>query len=193
MSAESYDQDPPKRDTSDNHIVRIPSSPPQQGYPGQGLDDLITSGIQWIGSLITGSDVSEETSGNIQLATTLAIVIVSKGKNVKAVEAVKSADNAKSLLKQGRAGKQERLTELMTDSKVSKADRGWLKQEKNQIDRGKRTSMRNPPGKDLAHERGREAAKGYSYKNSNLQNRKDHRNQHKYDNFGKKNKERPIQ
>ncbi|HEB94682.1 MAG TPA: hypothetical protein ENI94_14750 [Gammaproteobacteria bacterium] len=28
--------------------------------------------------------------------------------------------------------------------------------------------MRNPPGKDLAHERGREAAKGYGYKYSKL-------------------------
>ena len=119
------------------------------------------------------------------------------GKHVKtiekAIDGAKSADNAKALLKQGRSGKQERLTELMTDPKLGKSDKGWLKQEKNQIDRGKRTSMRNPPGKDLAHERGREAAKGYSYKHSNLQNRKDHRNQHKYDNNGKKNKERPIQ
>ncbi|MCH4829757.1 polymorphic toxin type 8 domain-containing protein, partial [Flavobacterium columnare] len=32
------------------------------------------------------------------------------------------------------------------------------------IERGNRKSIRNPPGKDLAHERGREAAKGYSYK-----------------------------
>ena len=67
-----------------------------------------------------------------------------------------------------------------------------LKQEKNQIERGKRKHMRNPPGRDLAHERGREAAKGYSYKHSNLQNRNDHRTQHKYDNNGKKNKVRPT-
>lgn len=53
-------------------------------------------------------------------------------------------------------------------------------------------SIRNPPGKELAHERGREAAKGYSYEHSKLQNKKDHRAQHKYDNWGRKNKERPI-
>lgn len=52
--------------------------------------------------------------------------------------------------------------------------------------------MRNPPGKDLAHERGREAAKGYSYKYSKLQNKADHRTQHRYDNNGRKNKERPL-
>ncbi|MCH4829755.1 polymorphic toxin type 8 domain-containing protein [Flavobacterium columnare] len=60
------------------------------------------------------------------------------------------------------------------------------------IERGNRKSIRNPPGKDLAHERGREAAKGYSYKNSNLQDRDLHRRQHKYDNGGRKNKERPL-
>jgi hypothetical protein len=39
----------------------------------------------------------------------------------------------------------------------------------NAIQRGKRSTIRNPPGKDLAHERGREAAKGYDYSHSNLQ------------------------
>ena len=41
----------------------------------------------------------------------------------------------------------------------------------NSIERGKRATIRNPPGKDLAHERGREASKGYSYEQSNLQDR----------------------
>ncbi len=50
----------------------------------------------------------------------------------------------------------------------------------------------NPPGKDLAHERGREAAKGYDYSNSNLQDRDLHRLQHKYDDFGRANVERPL-
>lgn len=92
----------------------------------------------------------------------------------------------------GRAGKQLRLRELADDPKLGKADRGWLKQEINAINNGNRKNIRNPPGKDLAHERGREAAKGYSYKHSNLQERKLHRLQHKYDNFGRSNKERPI-
>jgi len=106
-----------------------------------------------------------------------------------AIDALKTADNAKSL---GRTGKQAKLRELATDPKLGKADKGWLKSDINQVSKGKRTTVRNPPGKDLAHERGREAAKGYSYKHSNLQNRKDHRNQHKYDNGGRKNKERPV-
>ena len=93
----------------------------------------------------------------------------------------------------GRAGKQAKLKELATDTKVSSADREWIKQEMNQIERGTRTSIRNPPGKDLAHERGREAAKGFGYQNSNLQDRNLHKLQHKYDNNGRKNKIRPVE
>jgi hypothetical protein len=92
----------------------------------------------------------------------------------------------------GRAGKQGRLRELSTDPKVSNADKGWIKQDIKQIERGKRKSIRNPPGKDLAHERGRETAKGFSYRHSHLQDRSLHRTQHKYDDHGKKNKIRPL-
>ncbi|WP_345027101.1 RHS repeat-associated core domain-containing protein, partial [Ravibacter arvi] len=122
--------------------------------------------------------------------------VAKTGKIVKGVEtiteAIKTADNAKALLKQGRAGKPERLAELATDTKLGKADKGWIKSEMNQIERGNRKTIRNPPGKDLAHERGREAAKGYSYKNSHLQDRDLHRRQHKYDDKGRKNRERPL-
>ena len=92
----------------------------------------------------------------------------------------------------GRAGKQARLKELATNNKLGSADRGWLRQELNSIERGHRDTIRNPPGKDLAHERGREAAKGYSYKYSNLQDRDLHRIQHRYDDFGRANRERPV-
>jgi len=105
---------------------------------------------------------------------------------------LKTAEDAKSLLKAGRSGKQERLKELANDTKLGKSDKGWIKSEMNQVANGNRKTIRNPPGKDLAHERGREAAKGYSYKNSNLQDRSLHRKQHKYDNGGRKNKERPV-
>lgn len=104
----------------------------------------------------------------------------------------KTESTAKDLIKNGRAGKQAKLRELVDDPKLGSTDRGWIKQEINQINRGKRTNIRNPPGKDLAHERGREAAKGYSYKHSKLQNREDHKIQHKFDNNGKANKERKI-
>jgi RHS repeat-associated protein len=91
----------------------------------------------------------------------------------------------------GRAGKQARLRALANDDKLGSADRGWIRQEMNAIDRGTRSSIRNPPGKDLAHERGREAAKGYGYDYSNLQDRDLHRLQHKYDDYGRTNPERP--
>jgi RHS repeat-associated protein len=90
----------------------------------------------------------------------------------------------------GRSGKQERLRELAGDANVSSADRGWIKNEQRHIKTGNRDTIRNPPGKDLAHERGREAAKGYSYEHSNLQSRDLHRTQHKFDDFGRANKER---
>jgi RHS repeat-associated protein len=88
----------------------------------------------------------------------------------------------------GRSGRQAKLRELATDPKLGRADKGWINQEINSINRGQRKSIRNPPGKDLAHERGRESAKGYGYEYSNLQERNLHRLQHKYDNFGRKNK-----
>nr|WP_317192628.1 polymorphic toxin type 8 domain-containing protein [Flavobacterium geliluteum] len=93
----------------------------------------------------------------------------------------------------GRTGKQLRLKKLVNDKNISSADKGWIKSEINQIAKGKRKTIRNPPGKDLAHERGREAAKGYDYEHSNLQDRDLHRLQHKYDNFGKANKERVVE
>jgi RHS repeat-associated protein len=92
-----------------------------------------------------------------------------------------------------RAGKQARLRELANDNKLGSADRGWIRQEMNSIERGQRSTIRNPPGKDLAHERGREAAKGYDYSHSNLQDRDLHRLQHKYDDFGRANAERPLE
>jgi RHS repeat-associated protein len=92
----------------------------------------------------------------------------------------------------GRTGDQARLRELGADDKVSSADRGWIKQEQNSIERGQRTRIRRPPGKELAHERGREAAKGHGYEHSNLQDKDLHKLQHKYDDFGRKNKERPV-
>jgi hypothetical protein len=104
----------------------------------------------------------------------------------KSNDARKAADASK-----GRAGKQTRLKGLVGDDKLGSADRGWIQQDINQIERSKRTRVRNPPGKDLAHERGREAAKGYGYEHSNLQDRDLHRLQHKYDGYGRKNKERP--
>ena len=93
----------------------------------------------------------------------------------------------------GRSGRQQQLRNILNDSSVSRADKGWIKNEIRQIENRNRTSIRVPPGKELAHTRGREAAKGYGYENnSKLNLAKDHRNQHRYDNYGRSNKERPL-
>ena len=84
------------------------------------------------------------------------------------------------------------MKEVGSNSQTSSADRVWIKQETNQIGRGTRKTIRNPPGKVLAHERGRESAKGYSYRHSRLQTKELHKLQHKYDKNGTLNKERPI-
>lgn len=119
--------------------------------------------------------------GSAYIGGVLAGAVIGPNK----AKAVAVASNA------GRAGKTARLKQLATDPKLGKSDKGWLKQEINEIARGKKKHIRNPPGKDLAHERGRESSKGYSYTYSNLQDKVLHKLQHKFDNFGRKNKERP--
>src|SRR5690606_27166647 len=95
--------------------------------------------------------------------------------------------HAKKTKSLGRQGKQQRLKSLLQDDKLGSADRGWLKQDNNQIKRNKRKNLRVPFGKELAHKRGFEAAKGYGYDKADLQDKKLHRLQHKYDNKGRKN------
>ena len=54
----------------------------------------------------------------------------------------------------------------------------------------KKLTIIHPPGKVLDHPRGKEAAKGYPYKESQLQLESNHKLQHKYDNNGKRNKDK---
>lgn len=125
----------------------------------------------------------------VSLGTTLDAGIV---KNTAKAGAVYGASKvASNVVKKnlGRQGKQARLKELAKDNKLGSADKGWIQQEMNSIDRGQRKNIRNPIGKDLAHPRGKEASKGYGYEHANLQDKDLHKLQHKYDNFGKKNKE----
>jgi len=146
------------------------------------------------GELVT--DLSNGDFGGAVLSG-LALVGLDFIKDAKRI--IDAADEVKDVAKTadkisdaGRKGKQARLKEIVTDDKASSADKGWIKSEMNQIDNGKRKSIRNPPGKEMAHERGREAAKGYSYEHSNLQDKDLHKLQHKYDKNGTLNKERPI-
>jgi len=90
---------------------------------------------------------------------------------------------ATDLSKAGRAGKQARLRELVDDPTVSSADRGWIQQEMNSIERGQRTRIRVPPGKNLAHRRGFEAKKGHGYEHSDLQDIDLHKLQHMHEGY----------
>ena len=111
----------------------------------------------------------------------------------KKPENVEKFQESTDLSKIGRQGKRKRLIEISKDWKTGKADKGWIKQEQNHIKQGGRGSnrskiLRNPPGKVLAHKRGKEAAKGFDYSYADLQENNLHKIQHKYDNLGKKNK-----
>lgn len=89
----------------------------------------------------------------------------------------------------GKISKTKQLLNLLNnDKKICSIDKGWIKQELNR----KRKYIRNPPGKELAHERGREKAKGYGYEHTKIQLISNHRLQHKLDNMGKNNKDRPY-
>ena len=80
--------------------------------------------------------------------------------------------------------KESRLRASVNDPKLGKADRGWIRQEINRVDHNRslgiraKDNVRNPPGKDLAHQRGRENGKGYGLNYANLQNHDLHMLQH---------------
>lgn len=161
-----------------------------------GVGSLVTK-TKTVVKIVTITDKANDTKKAVQKTNKVANAtetLVKQQKN--AVKATSKVDDAKTVTKKianpGRTGKQAKLKELSNDPKLGKADKGWIKQDMNEIKAGKRKNIRNPPGKDLAHERGRESAKGYSYKHSNLQNKADHKIQHKYDKNGTKNKERPV-
>lgn len=69
--------------------------------------------------------------------------------------------------------------------------RGWVRQELNRIATGRSTYIRNVPGYDLAHQRGREAAKGFGYDYADPKSVKDHKLQHRLDDKGRANRLRP--
>jgi hypothetical protein len=78
----------------------------------------------------------------------------------------------------GRNGSQQRLRSLGDDPDTPRDLRGWIKQEENAIEAGTRTSIRRPPGYQLAHKRGFEAKYGFDYEYSDLQLAELHRLQH---------------
>ncbi|MBS7531574.1 hypothetical protein IC619_013885 [Hazenella sp. IB182353] len=85
---------------------------------------------------------------------------------------------------------------------VPSANIGWLRNEIRRVDLGQAKDLRLPRNSrnsktyegcyQLAHERRRESAKGFSYQYAHLQDRDLHKLQHKYDNHGRKSKIRPV-
>ncbi|MDR6085051.1 hypothetical protein QE441_000845 [Chryseobacterium sp. SORGH_AS909] len=57
---------------------------------------------------------------------------------------LRTVEEAKTLAKTGRSGKQARLRELGSDMKVSRFNRGWIKNEIRHIKTGNRKTIRNP-------------------------------------------------
>jgi hypothetical protein len=103
----------------------------------------------------------------------------------KSVGMKSSLNSSKNM---GRTGRQAKLRSLEYDKSLSAADRGWIRQEKNSIERKQRRNIRNPPNMQLAHGRGFEAQKGFGYEKSYLLPKDLHKLQHKHDNNGKKQK-----
>ena len=90
-------------------------------------------------------------------------------------------------LARSNAGKAALHKAIMNDPKQPSHIRGWFKQQHN---KGVPFSkMTVPPGYERAHFRGYESAKGYDYRYSELNLESNHKLQHKYDDYGLKNKE----
>ncbi len=137
-------------------------------------------------------------------AEMIALLASVKGIHVQDLSELSRASKANSYRKgptkksassnPGRSGKQARLRELAKDDKLGSADRGWLNQEINSIQRKSKRqgrdgtlrpqkNIRNPPGKDLAHRRGERASKGFSYKTAVLQDVDLHHLEHKHEGY----------
>jgi hypothetical protein len=138
---------------------------------GSALADLAELGVTWAGGAVFAAFATQST------APARYDQLYNEETGERYVpEAQASAGGA--MHGNGRGGKQRRLNELATDPKVWSADRGWLQNEKRNVRNGKRRNLRVPPGKHLAHRRGKEARKGYDYEHSDLQDQDLHQTQH---------------
>lgn len=159
---------------------------------------LVTSILEVSGQRVRvgskgGSSIRTNTSTRPKSNTGTKVTTSSVGRNASATKIPKfsaptsTADKlARDIKTNGRAGRETRLRTLANDPKLGKADKGWIKQEINAKAQGNRSTIRVPPGKELAHKRGKEAAKGFSHAHSELQSKELHKIQHKYDNNGRK-------
>ena len=152
--------------------------------PG-GTAKAVLEGIGQTFSDLTSGDASKMGSASVTAIPLLfSIVNPIPGDEIVAAERVVCS----GLKNAGRSGKQARLRELANDPKVSKADKGWIKNEMRHVKNGNRKSIRNPGnsrnskarGKELAHPRGKRAKDGHSYKDAKLQDADLHKLEHKH-------------
>jgi len=141
------------------------------GYALEG--DYVNAAISAAG-MLPGGDVLK--AG--RLAKKVVQEVVEEGAEQVAKREAKNALQEQGKKLAGRSKRQERLSELKEDPKQPKHVRGWIKQEENEMKRGKKKHRRNPPGYELAHRRGKEARKGYDYEHSDLQCKDRHQLQH---------------
>jgi Bacterial toxin 8 len=83
----------------------------------------------------------------------------------------------------GRSGKQKKFKDSLDDETVPSHIKGWITQEMNSIKCGRQKNIRNPPGYEMAHKRGKRAKDGFGYEHSDFQNPDLHRLEHKYEGY----------
>ena len=152
------------------------------GYALEG--DWVNAGISAAGAIPVVGDLAK--AGRV--GKKVVQELVEAGAEQAAKREAKNALQEQGKKRIGRSGRQERLKELKDDPKQPKHVRGWIKQEEHEMKRGKRKNRRNPPGYELAHRRGKEAHKGYSYEHSDLQCKDLHELQHKVEREHRKRK-----
>ncbi len=145
--------------------------------------DTIWDAANVIYDIATGDKVSLSADLAAMAVPYLPAGVTKIGKAAKIVDKMGDAPKRGVSKTIGRSGKQARLKQLADDLNVSSADRGWIKQEMNQIQRGTRKNVCVPPGKNLAHHRGFKAKKGYGYEHSDLQDIDLHKLQHKHEGY----------
>jgi RHS repeat-associated protein len=142
--------------------------------------DLIDIGVtRFTGGEVSGTQkaalAADIAAAAIPFATGAGIAVRAASRTEHAVEAARAVEAGTSVVTRER-----RLAELAEHANVSAADRGWIKSEMRQVETGNRTTIRNPPGKDLRHPPGRARSQGYDYAETQLQDRATHRTQHRY-------------
>ncbi len=155
----------------------------QQVGPEEAGKELCHSLVETYKGIWTGEDIETKAQSGAVWAVTLAPT------GAKVLSATREVPPRATPImgeiggRAGRGGKQPRLRALGDDPEASSAMRGWVKQETNAIAAGKRSRIRVPPNKVLAHRRGKEAKNGNGYEHSVPQDADLHKLQHRFEGY----------